>query len=116
MTERVTLTEAHDDVDRDLQVFDVKGIRIAVAKVNGTFYAFDNNCTPLQCSLDEGKPDGSTVTCPCPGNQSHRHTGAVRAGPARARLWGAGPGGDGHAARYGMDVVPETPAVCQLNG
>lgn len=81
MTERVTLTDYHDGVD--LQVCDVKGIRIAVAKVSGAVYAFDNTCTHLQCSLAEGRLEGSVVTCPCHGSKFDVTTGAVLRGPAQ---------------------------------
>jgi len=46
MTERVTLSDYHDGAD--LQMFEVKGMRITVAKVNG---AFTRSTTPvLTCS------------------------------------------------------------------
>jgi nitrite reductase/ring-hydroxylating ferredoxin subunit len=83
MTELVTLTDVHDLADGDLQAFDVKGIRIAVASVNGTLYAFDNMCTHLHCALAEGELDGKVVTCPCHGSQFDVTTGAVLRGPAR---------------------------------
>jgi len=83
MTDLVTLTDGHDLADGDLQAFDVKGIRIAVASVNGTLYAFDNTCTHLHCSLAEGELNGSVVTCPCHGSQFDVTTGAVLRGPAR---------------------------------
>jgi nitrite reductase/ring-hydroxylating ferredoxin subunit len=83
MTELVTLTDVHELADGDLQAFDVKGIRVAVAGVNGTLYAFDNTCTHLHCSLAEGELDGTVVTCPCHGSQFDVTTGAVLRGPAR---------------------------------
>jgi nitrite reductase/ring-hydroxylating ferredoxin subunit len=83
MTELVTLTDVHELADGDLQEFDVKGVRIAVAGVNGTLYAFDNTCTHLHCSLAEGELDGTVVTCPCHGSQFDVTTGAVLRGPAR---------------------------------
>lgn len=83
MTELVTLTDVHELADGDLQEFDVKGVRIAVAGVNGNLYAFDNTCTHLHCSLAEGELDGTVVTCPCHGSQFDVTTGAVLRGPAR---------------------------------
>jgi 3-phenylpropionate/trans-cinnamate dioxygenase ferredoxin component len=83
MTELVTLTDVHELADGDLQAFDVKGIRVAVAGVNGTLYAFDNTCTHLHCSLAEGELAGTVVTCPCHGSQFDVTTGAVLRGPAR---------------------------------
>ena len=32
---------------------DVRGVRVAVANVGGTYYAFDDTCTHEQCSLTE---------------------------------------------------------------
>jgi len=83
MAELVTLADAHDLAEGDLHVFDVKGTRVAVASVSDTFYAFDNACTHLHCSLAEGELDGTVVTCPCHGSQFDVTTGAVLRGPAR---------------------------------
>ena len=50
---------------------DVRGTRIAVANVGGTYYAFDDTCTHEQCSLAErGELAGTTVTCTCHGPSS----------------------------------------------
>jgi nitrite reductase/ring-hydroxylating ferredoxin subunit len=66
-----------------LKAIDVSGRRIAVANVNGTYYAFDDTCTHEQCSLAEGEMlAGTTVTCFCHGSQFDVRTGEVRAPPA----------------------------------
>ena len=62
---------------------DVRGIRIAVANVAGTYYAFDDVCTHEQCSLTEmGDLAGTTVTCTCHGSEFDVRTGKVLAPPA----------------------------------
>jgi 3-phenylpropionate/trans-cinnamate dioxygenase ferredoxin component len=62
---------------------DVRGTRIAVANVGGTFYAFDDACTHEQCSLaEEGELAGTTLTCMCHGSEFDVRTGAVLAPPA----------------------------------
>ncbi len=61
---------------------DVRGIPIAVARVGGTFYAFDDTCTHEQCSLAEGDLVGTTVTCMCHGAEFDVRTGHVLAPPA----------------------------------
>ena len=62
---------------------DVRGTRIAVASVNGTYYAFDDACTHEQCSLAEmGELVGTTVTCTCHGSEFDVRTGKVLAPPA----------------------------------
>lgn len=62
---------------------DVRGTRIAVANVGGTYYAFDDTCTHEQCSLaEEGELAGTTVTCTCHGAEYDVRTGKVLAPPA----------------------------------
>jgi 3-phenylpropionate/trans-cinnamate dioxygenase ferredoxin subunit len=63
-------------------VVDVNGARIAVANVQGQFYAFDDECTHEQCSLAEGDLAGTTVTCMCHGAEFDVRSGAVLAPPA----------------------------------
>jgi nitrite reductase/ring-hydroxylating ferredoxin subunit len=63
-------------------VVDVKGARIAVANVQGTYYAFDDECTHEHCSLAEGDLAGTTVTCMCHGAEFDVTSGAVLAPPA----------------------------------
>ena len=62
---------------------DVRGARIAVANVGGTYYAFDDACTHEQCSLaEEGELAGTTLTCTCHGSEFDVRTGKVLAPPA----------------------------------
>ena len=63
-------------------VVDVNGSRIAVANVQGVYYAFDDECTHEQCSLAEGDIAGTTVTCMCHGAEFDVRSGAVLAPPA----------------------------------
>ena len=66
-----------------LVALDVRGTRVAVANVGGTYYAFDDACTHEQCSLTEmGELAGTTVTCTCHGSEFDVRTGKVLAPPA----------------------------------
>lgn len=65
-----------------LAAFEVEGERIAVANVGGIFHAFGDACPHRQCSLAEGKLDGTVVTCPCHGSKFDVTSGARLAGPA----------------------------------
>ncbi len=78
----VTVLAAKDVPENGMAAVDVGGTRIAVAKVGGTFYAFEDTCTHEQCSLAEGDLDGTTVTCMCHGAQFDVRSGAVLAPPA----------------------------------
>lgn len=66
-----------------LSAFDVDGERVAVANVDGKFYAFGDTCTHAQCSLAEGELEGTKVTCPCHGSQFDVTSGEVLNPPAR---------------------------------
>ena len=55
---------------------------VAVFNVSGKFCATQAKCTHRGGPLNEGKLDGSTVTCPWHGTQYNVCTGAVLRGPA----------------------------------
>jgi 3-phenylpropionate/trans-cinnamate dioxygenase ferredoxin component len=65
-----------------ITAIDVRGTRVAVADVGGTYYAFDDSCTHEQCSLADGDLAGTTVTCVCHGAEFDVRTGQVLAPPA----------------------------------
>ena len=67
-----------------ITAIDVRGMRIAVANVDGSYYAFDDTCTHAQCSLADGDLAGTTVTCMCHGAEFDVRTGEVLAPPAPA--------------------------------
>lgn len=66
----------------DLKAFEIEGVKVAVANVDGTLHAFGNVCTHRQCPLAKGDLEGTTVTCPCHGSQFDVTSGAVLSGPA----------------------------------
>jgi 3-phenylpropionate/trans-cinnamate dioxygenase ferredoxin subunit len=86
-TETVTTIAASDIPVGGLKAVDVRGTRIAIANVDGTYYAFDEACTHEQCSLVEnGELAGATVTCVCHGSEFDVRTGGVLVPPARVPL------------------------------
>lgn len=56
---------------------------VAVFNVAGHFCATEAKCPHMQGPLNEGKLDGSTVTCPWHGSEFDVCTGAVLSGPAK---------------------------------
>jgi len=58
--------------------------RIAVARIAGRLYAFDDLCTcgERPCPLSGGLLTGTTLMCECHGSRFDVTTGAVRVGPA----------------------------------
>jgi 3-phenylpropionate/trans-cinnamate dioxygenase ferredoxin subunit len=82
-TEFVTAIKTNEIPEGNVTAIDVRGTRIAVVSVGGTYYAFDDTCTHEQCSLaEEGDLVGSTVTCTCHGSEFDVRTGKVLAPPA----------------------------------
>lgn len=82
-TRSVTVGATADVKPGELAVFQVEGVRIAIANANGRFFAIDDTCTHEECSLtEEGTLEGTVVTCGCHGAQFDVTTGAVLAPPA----------------------------------
>lgn len=61
----------------------VSGVKIALANVDGDFFAIDDTCTHQQCSLGgEGFLDGNVIICGCHGGQFDITNGKVLSLPA----------------------------------
>jgi len=61
----------------------VHGREIALARLDdGSWAAFDNDCTHEECPLAEGDLDGDRIECYCHGSVFDVHTGEVLEGPA----------------------------------
>ena len=80
---RTSLGSSSDIADGEVKQFVADGKKIAVAKIGGVLYAFDDICTHKACPLSKGSLDGITVTCPCHGSQFDVTTGVVLRGPAQ---------------------------------
>src|SRR5215467_7205257 len=67
---------------------DDRKLRIAVARVDGRLYAFDDLCTcaDAACPLSGGLLAGTTILCQCHGSRFDITTGAVLNGPATEAL------------------------------
>jgi 3-phenylpropionate/trans-cinnamate dioxygenase ferredoxin component len=82
MTEFTPVGSVGDVPEGEMRAYQVGGEDVAVANVDGTFFAFGDVCTHAQCSLAEGDLDGTTVTCVCHGSEFDVTTGDVLGGPA----------------------------------
>ena len=56
---------------------------IAVANLEGEYYAIGNHCTHMSCILSNGTLRGGNITCPCHGSTFDVKTGSVVKGPAK---------------------------------
>jgi 3-phenylpropionate/trans-cinnamate dioxygenase ferredoxin component len=83
MAEFVAVARADELEEGEMRAVEVRGNKVAVVNVGGTFYAFDDACTHMQCSLAEGDLEETTVICPCHGSEFDVRSGEVLQGPAR---------------------------------
>jgi nitrite reductase/ring-hydroxylating ferredoxin subunit len=67
----------------EMRVFDLAGTPVNVSRVGDAFYAFEDRCTHMGCSLARGDLEGAIVTCACHGSQFDVTSGAVVRGPAQ---------------------------------
>jgi 3-phenylpropionate/trans-cinnamate dioxygenase ferredoxin subunit len=55
---------------------------LALARVDGAWYAVEAWCTHAECPLTDGWVEGDGLRCPCHGSLFELASGAVREGPA----------------------------------
>ena len=61
----------------------VRGREIALARLDdGSWAAFDNDCTHEECPLSDGDLDGDRIICYCHSSVFDMRTGEVLRGPA----------------------------------
>lgn len=83
MAEFVTVGKADDIKEGEATAFQVSGEEVAVARSDGTLYAFNDICTHRRCNLAMGgEIEGTTITCECHGSMFDMSTGEVVEGPA----------------------------------
>lgn len=82
MAEFRQVAKPGDIEEGEMSAFTIEGAKVAIANVQGHFFAFGDTCTHAHCSLAGGELDDITVTCPCHGSQFDVTTGEVRNPPA----------------------------------
>jgi nitrite reductase/ring-hydroxylating ferredoxin subunit len=78
----ITVGSPDDVPDGEMRMFQVGGEDVAVANVDGEYFAFGDTCTHRQCSLSEGDLEDTSVVCPCHGSTFDIKSGEVLAPPA----------------------------------
>lgn len=82
MSEFTTVGKASEVSPGELGIFEVNGVPVAVANVDGTYYAFSDICTHEECNLSDGMLEETRVECPCHGSAFDVTNGAVLSAPA----------------------------------
>jgi len=70
----------------DMKGFEVNGVKVGVANVDGAFHAFHDCCTHQQYCLTDSFLMGDRVTCDWHGAAFNLKTGEVQALPATSPL------------------------------
>ncbi len=86
MSDFVPVGKVTDFEEVEIKSFEVDGQIIAIAVVEGSYYAFDDTCTHAQCSLADGDLSGTIVICPCHDGEFDVTTGEVMDGPPEEPL------------------------------
>jgi nitrite reductase/ring-hydroxylating ferredoxin subunit len=86
MAEFVTVAQTTDVPPGSIILVDLDDEGVAIANVNGEFYAFDAECTHAGGPLDEGDLEGGTVICPWHGGEFDVKSGKVLAPPAQEEV------------------------------
>lgn len=68
--------------DETVVAVDAGGIAVALARVDGAWYAVETWCTHAECPLSDGWIEGAAIRCPCHGSLFDLVTGDVLEGPA----------------------------------
>jgi len=82
MAELVRVAATADVAPGAAIAVEVKGQKIALFNVAGTFYAIGDTCTHRGGPLSQGHVEGTTVTCPWHGARYDLKTGDVLSPPA----------------------------------
>jgi 3-phenylpropionate/trans-cinnamate dioxygenase ferredoxin subunit len=82
MSEWVTVGQAGEIADGEVNSYSVGERQVAIANVGGVLHAFDDLCSHLQCSLAAGELDEVVIECPCHASRFDVTTGEAVQGPA----------------------------------
>ena len=80
MSEFRTVTNTADLAPGKMKLVDLDGEGIAIANVDGEYFAFNNTCPHVGGPLAEGELEGDIVTCPWHATPFNVRTGEAQEG------------------------------------
>lgn len=83
MPDFVTVARADEIAPGEMKLVEVAGEEVVVANVDGTYYAFGNECTHVGGPLAEGELEGDQVSCPWHNTLFNVKTGEPVSGPGK---------------------------------
>lgn len=84
--EFVKVASVDEIPDGEMRGYEVNGVKVGIANVDGEFHAFHDCCTHQQYTLSDSFLMGERVTCDFHGAQFDLRTGEVLALPATKPL------------------------------
>jgi nitrite reductase/ring-hydroxylating ferredoxin subunit len=82
MPDFVRVADTQEIPSGGMKLVEVNGERVAVANVDGSFYAFSDECTHDGGPLSDGDLEGEIVTCPWHFSRFNVKTGEIVESPA----------------------------------
>ena len=86
MNDFVKVTRADAIPEGEMEGFELNGVKVGIANVDGTYYAFHDCCTHQQYELTQGFLMGERLTCDFHGASFDLRTGEVKTLPATRPL------------------------------
>ena len=78
----VNVAKTTDLSDGEIMLVEVGDERIALSKIDGSFYAIGDECTHAEGPLSDGTVEGEEVECPWHASRFNLKTGEVTSPPA----------------------------------
>lgn len=82
----IRIASANDLQDDEVLGLQVSGMRIALYRSDGEFFASDNRCTHAEALMSEGFLEDGCIECPLHQARFDVRTGKVQCGPATVDL------------------------------
>ena len=86
MARLVKVAKVSEIPENGVRGFDVEDRQVAVCRINGEFFAFDEICSHQYASLAEGWLEDHTIECPMHGAQFDVRTGEALTLPATENI------------------------------
>ncbi|MFZ1060175.1 MAG: non-heme iron oxygenase ferredoxin subunit [Candidatus Rokuibacteriota bacterium] len=86
MPQFIKVATTDELTEQQSKLVEAEGQKIALFRVDGTFYALSDTCTHRGGPLSEGAVEGTEVTCPWHGAKFDLRTGALLGPPAQQGL------------------------------
>ena len=86
INEMPPVLKSSDIAPGHMKAIELYGVPVAIANVDGAFYAISDACPHAACSLSRGMLKGKVVTCRDDGSQFDLVSGHVLTGPAKVRV------------------------------